>query len=64
MASGGWVEGDADPQNPYLTDWEKDVACQVIGSATDEVPWSAAWRLAADKQSPWKAPGPDGIAAY
>ena len=33
-------------------------------SASDEVPWSEAWRLAADKQSPWKAPGPDGVAAY
>ncbi len=55
------VEGDADP---YLTDWERDVTCQVTGSETDEVPWSAAWRLAADKQSPWKAPGPDGVAAY
>ena len=38
------VEGDADPQNPYLSDWEKDVACQVIESTTDEVPWSADWR--------------------
>ena len=46
------VEGDADPQNPYLSDWEEAVSCQVEASALDAVPRGMARLLAAEKQSP------------